>query len=376
MNKIINLDYAGNYPKNEQMLTTFVHVSKNCFNSHSSHKLGEKWKEYLDICEKNIIDNFNKYNTVDFVCGGGTLASKKSILNMLPLNPINNKDTVIISSIEHSSIYTIIKNELIRRKYNVQIANVNSNGIIDIINLIKFIWENVKKICLISIMYVNNETGMIQPIFELSKIIKKFDNQIIFHSDITQGICLYQEKLINETFFPDIVWFSCYKIGGPHMGIILSLNIKEVYDDYSGTKDIPWIFAWVYLIGIKIKWWLKDNKNCKKIKEKIKEKIKIKLHEINEKIKEININDSESKKKTNNEYVKCLDISPFELSVNNIQSFLIYDEKYSFTSNKIQSLLNDSNICVWTGAACSGDLSGSHVIKNMGYKNLGRNLLR
>lgn len=80
------------------------------------------------------------------------------------------KPRIIISSIEHESIHETAR-ELESKGIEVVHVPVNKEGIID---LKRFERELTKKTFLVSIMYANNETGMIQPIAEIAKIIRQF----------------------------------------------------------------------------------------------------------------------------------------------------------------------------------------------------------
>ena len=132
-------------------------------------------------------------------------------------------------------------------------------------------------------MNVNNETGIIQPIFKITKMIKKIDENIITHSDITQGVYLYHDiesKITNKLEVPDILSFSCYKMGGPHCGVVVR-NKNYVIDDYDGTKDVTMIFFCAWTINDYIKNSKKNNNVCKIIKYKMKTQIENLLNNLN-----------------------------------------------------------------------------------------------
>lgn len=90
---------------------------------------------------------------------------------------------VITSIIEHPSIINTLKDLEKEKMIEVTYIPVNSNGIIDT----KDIENNIQKnTVLISIMFVNNEIGTIQPISKICSIAKK--NNILFHTDAVQAI--------------------------------------------------------------------------------------------------------------------------------------------------------------------------------------------
>ena len=203
-------------------------------------------------------------------------------------------------------------------------------------------------------MNVNNETGIIQDINNLCKITKNINKDIIFHSDICQGVghLYYQQKCPCDVdnFEPDIVSFSMYKIGGSHMGIILSKH--ELNEDYYGTDDTENI----QLSGFVIDEYLNniDNNHIKMVN--IKKRIQYKINEISDKLG-MNIKD-----------ISC------DNSISHIQSYLL---PIGFEAKTIQNKLSELNIFVGTGSACSAQSNkGSHVIDALGYTKQSFNLIR
>ena len=107
-----------------------------------------------------------------------------------------------ISSIEHDSV--------LKQNINAKLIPVTSEGIINIefleSNLIKSAEDNI----FVSVMAVNNETGIIQPLEDISRICK--ENKAILHVDAVQAIGridISMAKLI------DLLTISSHKIGGP-----------------------------------------------------------------------------------------------------------------------------------------------------------------
>lgn len=99
------------------------------------------------------------------------------------MKPTFEKKHIITSNIEHPSIINTLKNLEKENKIEVSYVPVNSNGIIDPDNIKNEIKENT---VLVSIMFANNEIGTIQPISEISNIIK--NKNILFHTDAVQAV--------------------------------------------------------------------------------------------------------------------------------------------------------------------------------------------
>ena len=162
---IINFDQAANPFKEyiETKYETFIN------NANSDHFLGYEAKKKIDNCKKTINKLFPFYEEIEFVPGGGTLANKRAILdavNWRPkrLNKNSSLDIILMSSIEHKSIYHTINNELINRGYNIIKIPVNASGQINLEKLKEIIETNKDRIALITIMNVNNEIGIKQPL--------------------------------------------------------------------------------------------------------------------------------------------------------------------------------------------------------------------
>ncbi len=66
---------------------------------------------------------------------------------------------------------------------------VDKYGVIDLENLEKLLSQNKGQICLVSIMFVNNEIGTIQPMAEIGALCKKYDT--LFHTDAAQALGLF-----------------------------------------------------------------------------------------------------------------------------------------------------------------------------------------
>lgn len=341
----MNLDQAANPLPN----TKFKDKELCFYNPNSSHELGHKAKVCIEETKLILKKRFPQYKYIEFITGGGTLANIRSILGSIPFKPRRlgkneylNK--IIISGLEHKSINETVVKKLSDQGYDIIKISPDKHGVINLNLLKKVVLENKDHIALMSVMNVNNEVGTIQPISEIHNIIKETNPEIIFHSDICQGITnLYNQK----TNFPDIVSFSVYKLGGPHMGIILSNN--KLNEDYFGTPDTSNIILSGLIIEDYFNHMLNPETidNIKEIKQKIKKEI----------------NDLSSKLE-----VEIKDLSN-EDTVEHIQSFLLPE---GYQSQLIQGMLSKRfKIYIGIGSACAAinfKNGGSHVIKSMGYK--------
>ena len=108
-----------------------------------------------------------------------------------------------ISSIEHDSV--------LKQNINAKLIPVTSEGIIDL----EFLESNLRKSSeyniFVSVMAVNNETGIIQPLEDISRICK--ENNAILHVDAVQAIGRIDISM--DKLNIDLLTISSHKIGGP-----------------------------------------------------------------------------------------------------------------------------------------------------------------
>ena len=188
------LDYNASAPMDERVKSYVKEVMDMHGNPSSIHTKGRKLKNLLEISRQRIalLVNCNQKNVI--FTSGATEA------NNLALNGYKKK---IVSSIEHESI---------KKQKNTVFIDVNKDGYIDLVkleNILKSI--NKKEDTIVSVMYANNETGIIQPIEKIIKITKK--HKVPFHTDGVQAVGRIDINFLKLGV--DMMTMSSHKIGGP-----------------------------------------------------------------------------------------------------------------------------------------------------------------
>ncbi len=139
---------------------------------------------------------------------GGTESDNMAILGVAKANAWRGKH-IITTAIEHPAILeatTHLENE----GFNVTYLPVGNDGVVDIETLKAAIREDT---ILVSMMFVNNEIGAIEPIEEAGRLIKSINKDIVFHVDAVQA---YGKVLIRpRTMNIDLLSVSSHKIHGP-----------------------------------------------------------------------------------------------------------------------------------------------------------------
>lgn len=202
---MIYLDYSATTPTSDEVLDTFVKVSKNFIgNPNSLHNLGVESKELIDASTKQIADIL-KINPKEIIYTSGASESNNMAIKGICLQYQNRGKHIITTNFEHSSIYGPIS-YLQTLGFEVDFVKTDNNGVVDLDDLKRLIRDDT---ILVSITAVNSEIGIIEPIEEIGKLLKDYP-KCFFHSDLTQIIGKKEINLDNI----DLASFSAHKIFG------------------------------------------------------------------------------------------------------------------------------------------------------------------
>lgn len=200
-------DYNATTPIDGEVYKEMIpYLTESYGNPSSSYFIGRQIKDRIERIRYEISKYFNiKPEGIYFTSSGSE--ADNMILKGIAIANKDKGNHIITSKIEHPAILNTCK-FLEEQGFDVTYLDVNSDGIVDAEEL-----ENVIRndTILISVMYVNNEIGTIEPIKEIAKIAHK--HNIIFHTDAVQAI---GEIRINvEEMGIDCMSISGHKIYAP-----------------------------------------------------------------------------------------------------------------------------------------------------------------
>lgn len=223
------LDYSATTPVNDEVLNTYVKVSKEFIgNPNSLHKLGVESKKIIDASTRQIEELLNLHDK-EIIYTSGSSESNNLAIKGVALKYQNRGKHVITSSLEHSSIYGPIS-YLQTLGFEVDFVKLNEFGQVDLDELKKLICDDT---ILVSIASVNSEIGIMQPIEEIGKLLKEYP-KIIFHSDFTQSMGKVNISLENV----DLVSFSSHKFYGVKgIGVLVKNNNIKLEPIIHGGKS-------------------------------------------------------------------------------------------------------------------------------------------
>lgn len=311
-------------------------------NPSSLHKIGMNCEKRLNEAREYFASTI-KCNKEEIYFTSGGSEGNNLILKGL-LKPGHH---FITTAFEHHSIISTCK-QLEEKGVKVTYLDVDSEGRISLEDLEEAI---TKDTVLVSIMQVNNEIGVIQDIEAIGKLIKERSSRAKFHVDAVQGY----GKLpidVNKSNV-DFLTVASHKIHGPKgvgfiyikKGIILNSLISGGSQEKgirAGTENLPGIIGFEKAAQMTFE-------EMESRYDKVLELKKYFVERLNE-IKDIRING------------EIDNFSPYILNV----SFL------GVRAEVLLHLLEEQNIYVATGSACTSKSSaahGSYVIKSLGLSN-------
>ncbi|WP_427137142.1 cysteine desulfurase family protein [Psychrobacillus psychrodurans] len=214
---MIYFDNSATTKVHPEVLNTFVTVNEKFWaNPASIHTFGHQTNELLQSAREQIAAILKTSSEKVYFTSGGTESNNLAIFGLAQKYKQRGKH-VLISEIEHPSIIEAAKklNEL---GFEVEWIPVDSEGIILLESFKKSIRNDT---VLVSVMHVNNETGAIQPIEELSNIVRKKSRALI-HMDAVQSFGKIPVNFIDLDV--DSITISSHKIHGLKGSGLLALK--------------------------------------------------------------------------------------------------------------------------------------------------------
>ena len=202
---MIYLDYSATTPVNENVLDTYVKVTKEFIgNPNSLHSLGVNAKKLIDASTSQIASILGVKTSEVIYTSGASEANNQAIKGIC-LKYQNRGKHIISTELEHSSIIAPLA-YLENHGFDVDFVKLDENGVVDLEDLKRLMRDDT---ILVTIASVNSEVGVRQPIEEISKIVKEYP-KCYFHSDVTQSIG--KEKI--DLSVVDLASFSGQKFYG------------------------------------------------------------------------------------------------------------------------------------------------------------------
>lgn len=224
-NDYLYLDHAATTPMRESALEAFKNAEEFAYaNSAGGHELSRRAKNLLEESRDFIASYFGAAPSEITFTSGGTEADNWVI--KAPFINSKNSQNLVTSKIEHEAVLASAE-WLETQGQEVNYASCNKDGQVDIN---EFLDKCNKDTAIASLMYANNETGVVQQIEKIAKEVKIKNSDILFHSDVVQAVS--SEKLDFHKLGIDSAAVSGHKIGGPKGIGIMFLSSKYKLPNY------------------------------------------------------------------------------------------------------------------------------------------------
>jgi cysteine desulfurase len=267
----IYLDWAATAPINPQILDIIKNGLLNYPGNPSSiHAEGKKARKQIDLSRDMCSKLLGVKNEQLVFTSGGTESNSIVLSSLFLKSPGSH---LIISAIEHPSVYEY-SIALKKAGFDIDFIKLDKQGIIDPEKVKYMLKANT---IFVSIMSVNNETGAIQPIKKISRIIRNFElnnkRKIHFHTDSVQA--LGKISVNSDLSDVDSASFSAHKISGPKgIGLlylrkpiqVLSAGGGQEYAIRPGTENLSGIIAFSKALDISLTGFAKHIKNAESLK--------------------------------------------------------------------------------------------------------------
>ena len=206
----IYMDYAATTPVDPRVAEKMMQylTLNGIFGNPASrsHKFGWQAEEAVDIARNQIADLIGADSREIVFTSGATEADNLAIKGAAHFNKAKGKH-IITCKTEHKAVLDTCR-QLEREGYEVTYLAPESNGILDLDKLAAAMRSDTT---VVSIMHVNNETGVIQDIEKIGEMCR--ERGIVFHVDATQSVGKLAIDL--SKLKVDLMSFSGHKIYGP-----------------------------------------------------------------------------------------------------------------------------------------------------------------
>jgi cysteine desulfurase len=319
------------------------YFTEEYFNPSSMYEPARQTGRAVAEARQSIADCLGHVDPREILFTGcATESNNTAIVGTAHANP--NRRHIITTTVEHPAVLEVCK-ELERIGYKVTYVSVDRDGNLNVREFIQALSPNT---LLVSIMHANNETGVVFPIDQLSRISKQTDPSILFHTDATQTVGKLPIDLGRGLPYVDMLSFSGHKLHAPKgIGVLFMrrgtrcrpfmLGGHQEEGRRAGTENVPYIIGIAKALSLAMEDRQKDEDRIQKLRDRLEK-------ELVARIPSVQVNGKGAPRLPN---------------TLNISFHYIEGEGMLFQ-------LSAYGICASSGSACtSGSLEPSHVLRAM-----------
>jgi cysteine desulfurase len=328
-------------PEVVEAMTRFF--AESYFNPSSMYEPARQTAQALNQARREIARHFGLSDPRPILFTGcATESNNTAIFGTVKANP--NRRHIITTTVEHPAVLEVCK-DLARNGYEVTWLKVDGDGRLDIKEFIQALRPDT---LLVTIMHANNETGVVFPIEQLSRLTKETDPAIVFHTDATQSVGKVRIDLSGEFQHVDLLSFSGHKLHAPKgIGVLyvkrgtpcrpFMIGGHQEEGRRAGTENVPYIVGLAKAIELAAAHYDDEETRIRGLRDRLERTIV-------ERIPCVQVNGRNAPRLPNTLNVSCHYVEG---------EGMLYQ-------------LSDAGICASSGSACtSGSLEPSHVLRAM-----------
>jgi len=342
MNKIVYADNNATTRVAPEVYEAMVpFLTEDYFNPSSMYEPARHTAHAVAEARKTIAGHFGNIHPDQILFTScATESNNAAILGTTKANP--NRRHIITSAVEHPAVLEVCR-DLQRNGYDVTFLPVDGAGNLDIREFIRALRPDT---LLVTIMHANNETGVVFPIEQLSRLAKETDASIVFHTDATQSVGKIPMDLEGEFRHVDLLSFSGHKLHTPKgIGVLyvrrgtpcrpFLIGGHQEGGRRGGTENVPYIVGLARAMDLAAESHRADRERIRGMRDRLERAIE-------EKIPFVQINGKGAPRLDNTSNVSCHFVEG---------EGMLYQ-------------LSEQGICASSGSACtSGSLEPSHVLR-------------
>lgn len=212
----VYLDYNASAPIDERVLEVMVNVYRNSYGNADSrtHSFGENAREVVENARRQVADLIGVANDEIFFTSGATESNNIALRGLIEYSETTGKKHIVTTAIEHKTVLETAK-YLAKKGFDVEFVNPGEDGRVSFEDVLKRVRDDT---LIVSVMHVNNETGIIQPVKEIGEALET--RGVLFHIDATQSCGKMVEEIQSLKY--NMLSFSAHKLMGPQgVGVLV-----------------------------------------------------------------------------------------------------------------------------------------------------------
>ena len=317
------------------------YLTEDYFNPSSMYEPAQLTSAAVARARKTIADGLGAADPKEILFTScATESNNAAIQGTIRAGP--GRRQIITTAVEHPAVLEVGK-QLQRNGYEIVFLPVDTSGRLDVGQFVRALGPET---LMVTVMHANNETGVVFPIEQLSRLVKETDPAIVFHTDATQSVGKLPIDVQDGFRHVDLLSFSGHKLHAPKgIGALyirrgtrwrpLMIGGHQEDGRRAGTENVAYIIGLARAVELALATRDEDEARIARLRDRLEAAIL-------EEIPYVQINGRDAPRLPNTTNVSC----------------------HYVEGESLLALLGAEGICASSGSACtSGSLEPSHVLK-------------